>query len=169
MAKIKTLTGNPADFPLPIKVHELDGTEAEIILTFKGRTLRDWHPIAVKQMTDDANNLLAAENAQQEARESSEAGANGAESAADEEAKRKPRKKSEKLKPMEFDPAAVEETMKTGLKRSTDVIRLLANGWDLDIEFSDANIELLCTTYPGVHQTAWAEYDRRIRGNRLGN
>jgi hypothetical protein len=53
--------------------------------------------------------------------------------------------------------------------QTTEIIREVATGWDLDDEFTDANIAQLCSRFPGVHQKLWQAYDARIRGDRLGN
>lgn len=152
--KIKTLSGAPADFHIPITVQELDGSEAEIIFTCKGRTLKDWHPVFVQQLTDDANNMIEAAETQEAAKTASETKKKG---------EAKPQKR------LEFNAAELEEAVQKGLSRAIEIIRKVAGGWDLEDEFSDANLEALTSRYPGVHQALWAKYDERIRGNRLGN
>lgn len=162
MAKIKTLSGAPADFHLPITVKELDGTENEIIFKMKGRTLREWHPVATKRMTEDANNIIAAA----EEREAAEAKLKAAsESQADAQEDDAPKK----LSRIEYDEDAANDVIQKGLGRATEIIMEVASGWDLDDEFSDENLATLCSRYPGVHQQIWEKYNERVRGNRLGN
>lgn len=158
MAKIKSLSGNPADFHVPVVMKELDGkTDAEFIFTCKGRTLRDWHPMAVKRMADDANAMLDAAEAQKAAEEKD----------AEETAPAKKTKaKSARIKVTEAD---ANKAIDEGLKRMVEIVRAVATGWDLDDEFSDENIEQACSMYPGIHQELWRKYDERIRGNRSGN
>lgn len=162
MAKVKSLVGNPADFHLPITMQELDGTDAEFVFTCKGRTLRDWHPLSVKRMTADANAMLDAV----EAREAAEA--KNDEPAVDDVPKPKSKAKA-KTKRIEVTDAQLQESVDKGLARTTEIIREVASGWDLDDEFNDENIGLMCSRYPGVHQRLWEQYDARVRGNRLGN
>lgn len=161
--KIKSLSGNPADFHLPITARDLDGTEVEVIFTFKGRTLRDWHPLATKRLTDDANHMIAAA----EEREDVEKQVQITESDADPaEGTTKRKKKSKRI---DFDEAKANESISSNLRRAVEIIREVATGWDLDDEFTDENLESLCSRYPGIHQEAWGKYNERVRGNRLGN
>lgn len=160
MAKIKSLVGNPPDFHLPITMQELDGSDAEFIFKCKGRTLRDWHPIAVKRMTADANAMLEAAEAR------AAADAKSDEPATDSAPKVKSKAKTKRL---EVTDAQMQEAVEKGLAGTTEIIREVACGWDLDDEFTDENIALMCSRYPGVHQRLWGQYDARIRGNRLGN
>ena len=162
MAKIKTLSGAPADFHIPITVHELDGSEAEIIFTLKGRTLRDWHPMAVKRMTEDANMMIDAAEERDKLTEAMGDGDGG------EDAQPK-RKKAAKTKRLEFKEQEAQDVLQKGLARSAEIVLEVAVGWDLEDEFNAENLKVLCSRYPGVHQQLWEKYDARIRGNRLGN
>ena len=160
MAKIKSLSGAPEDFHIPITVRELDGTESEIIFTFKGRTLREWHPMAVKRMTEDANAMIDAA----EEREKLE----GKAADTPDDAEEKPKRKT-KAKRLEYKEDEMAAAVQKGLARAADILNSIAVGWDLEDEFNAENLQLLCSRYPGVHQSAWEKYDARIRGNRLGN
>lgn len=161
--KIKSLSGNPADFHLPIIARALDGTEMEVIFTFKGRTLKDWHPIATKRMTDDANHMIAATEEREDLGKQIQIAETDAEPA---EGAPKRKKKSKRI---EFDESKANEAIDRNLRRSVEIIREVAAGWDLDDDFTDENLESLCSRYPGIHQEAWGKYDSRVRGNRLGN
>lgn len=161
--KIKSLTGNPADFHLPITARDLDGTEVEVIFTFKGRTLRDWHPVATKRMTDDANRMISASEEREDLEKQiqiAETDAEPAEGAT---------KRKKKTKRIDFDESKANEAIDTNLRRSVEIIREVASGWDLDDDFTDENLESLCSRFPGIHQEVWGKYDSRVRGNRLGN
>lgn len=160
MAKIKSLSGAPADFHIPITVRELDGSESEIIFAFKGRTLSDWHPMAIKRMTEDANAMIDAA----EEREKLE----GQAADTPDEAEEKPKRKT-KAKRLEYKEDEMTAAVQKGLARSAGILLEIAVGWDLEDEFTAENLQLLCSRYPGVHQQAWEKYDARIRGNRLGN
>lgn len=157
MAKIKSLVGAPPEFHLPVALKDLDGSDAEVIFKCVGRTLRDWHPLAIKRITDDANAMLEVE----EARE-------GPEVKSDEPATAAPKRKT-KAKRFEVSGEELQQSIDKGLVQTTEIIREVADGWDLDDEFTDANIALLCSRFPGVHQKLWQAYDARIRGDRLGN
>lgn len=159
MAKIKTLTGTPPAFDLDITMLELDGSDAEIGFKCLGRTLRDWHPVAVKRITDDANHMIEAAEARETEAAKKEA------PQPEPAAKAKAKAKSKRL---EVNAAEMQEAVEKNLSRSAEIIREVATGWDLDDEFSDENIKLMCATYPGVHQRLWEKYDARIRGDRLG-
>jgi hypothetical protein len=148
--KLKTLSGDPEDFFIPITVVNLSGKELEIIFKCQGRTLKDWHPIFAQQLTDDANNIIDAETAKDEAK-------------AEDDTKKK------KQKRLEFNSAELDEAVNKGLGKTVAIIRKVAVGWDLEDEFSDVKLEELSAKFPGTHQKLWAEYDSRIRGNRLGN
>ncbi|MPS98609.1 MAG: hypothetical protein E2581_08925 [Pseudomonas sp.] len=157
MAKIKSLVGAPPEFHLPIALKDLDGSDAEVIFKCVGRTLRDWHPLAIKRITDDANAMLEVE----EAREALEA-------KSDEPAAAAPKRKTKATR-FEISDEDLQQSIDKGLVQTTEIIREVATGWDLDDEFTDANIALLCSRFPGVHQKLWQAYDARIRGDRLGN
>lgn len=157
MAKIKSLVGAPPEFHLPIALKDLDGSDAEVIFKCVGRTLRDWHPLAIKRITDDANAMLEVE----EARE-------GLEVKSDEPAAAAPKRKA-KAKRFKVSGEELQQSIEKGLVQTTEIIREVATGWDLDDEFTDANIAQLCSRFPGVHQRLWQAYDARIRGDRLGN
>lgn len=161
MAKIKSLSGAPADFHIPVTVHELDGTGAEIIFTFKGRTLRDWHPMALKRMTEDANMMIDAAEEREKLAEATVGEAEAEEGQA--------KRKKTKHKRLEYKEKEAHDVMQKGLARSAEIIQEVAIGWDLEDEFNEDNLKTLCARYPGVHQRAWEKYDARIRGNRLGN
>lgn len=158
MAKIKSLVGAPPEFHLPIALKDLDGSDAEVIFKCVGRTLRDWHPLAIKRITDDANAMLEVE----EARE-------GLEAKSDEPAAAAPQKRKTKAKRFEVSDEDLQQSIDKGLVQTTEIIREVATGWDLDDEFTEPNIALLCSRFPGVHQKLWQAYDARIRGDRLGN
>lgn len=164
MAKIKSLVGAPPEFHLPIALKDLDGSDAEVIFKCQGRTLRDWHPLSVKRIADDGNAMAEVADAYAEA----EAAAEKVE--ADQEAAPKPKSRARaKPKRYEVSEEKVQAEIDKGLARTADIIREVATGWDLDDEFTDANIANLCSRFPGVHQKLWQAYDDRIRGDRLGN
>jgi hypothetical protein len=157
MAKIKSLVGAPPEFHLPIALKDLDGSDAEVIFKCQGRTLRDWHPLAIKRITDDANAMLEVEEAR-----------DGLEAKSDEPAAGAPKRKT-KAKRFEVTGEELQQSIDKGLVQTTEIIREVATGWDLDDEFTDANLAQLCSRFPGVHQKLWQAYDARIRGDRLGN
>ncbi|MDR0215616.1 MAG: phage tail assembly chaperone [Comamonas sp.] len=144
MAKLTTLAGAPADFPLEVQVQDLSGAPVDVGFICIGRTLSDWHPIAVHRAADDANHAL---DAAATVKARSDTG-------------------QERLV---INEAEVQEGLDKGFGRMIQIIREASNGWDLADEFSDANIAVLCSKFPGIHQSLWAKYDRRIRGDRLGN
>lgn len=165
MAKIKSLVGAPPEFHLPIALKDLDGSDAEVIFKCVGRTLQDWHPLSVKRLTDDGNAM--AEVAEAYAAEA-EAEAEKVEATEEAGPKRKSRAEA-KSKLHEFSEEKAQAEINKGLARMAEIVREVATGWDLDDEFTDANIALLCSRFPGVHQKLWQAYDARIRGDRLGN
>lgn len=144
MAKLTKLAGAPANFPLEVEVQDLSGSPVEVGFICIGQTLRDWHPVAVRRAADDANHALDA--AATVKAQTDDGG--------------------ERLVVNEADVAA---GLDKGMQRMVAIIREVANGWDLEDEFSDENIAVLCSKFPGVHQLLWVKYDRRIRGDRLGN
>lgn len=147
MAKLTTLAGSPGDFELTVKTKNLQGIDVEIPFTCIGRTLREWHPISLKRMAVDANSAIdAADKAEKPAG-----------------------KKSDKPERVVLDEAKIQSGIDAGMKQMTDVIKEAASGWDLDDEFNDANLDTLCSKFPGIHQDLWRQYDARIRGDRLGN
>jgi len=151
MAKLKTLAGAPANFPLTIETQDLAGNDVEITFTAIGRTLRDWHPIYIKRVTDEANaSIENAEKAQADAE------------AAAGKAKRK-------AKPVAFNEAEVQNNMEKALQTAVGLVREVACGWELDDEFTDDAIKDLISKYPGIQQVAHQKYHDAISGNRAKN
>lgn len=144
MTKLTTLTGAPADFPLEVEVRDLSGVPFDITFICHGRTLRDWHPVAIRRAADDANHALASA----EIVKSKEVSGNDR---------------------LIVDEADVQSSLDKGLERMVSIILEVAQGWDLEDDFNAAGIAQLCSKFPGVHQALWAKYDQRVRGDRLGN
>ncbi|WP_313082550.1 phage tail assembly chaperone [Pulveribacter sp.] len=158
MAKLKTLAGAPANFPLVLTVKNLQGEDDEVELIAIGRTLREWHPMYAKRLTEEANaSMEAAEKAEaQQAEAEASAEAEGA----------KPKKKR---KPLKYDAKEIAQAVEDALQRGVDLIREVATGWALELDFTDENIKNLISQYPGIQQQAHHEYHQRILGNRTKN
>lgn len=150
MAKLINLDEAPENFELTITTKNLKGADVEISFTCRGRTLRDWHPIAIRRMAEDANQSIdAAEKAKD---------GNGP-APADETPRRR----------VVVSDVEVQEGIERGLGQMSEIIGEVAVGWGLSNEYNAANLATLCSKFPGVHQQLWAKYDARIRGDRLGN
>lgn len=155
--KLKTLSSAPANFPLTVTVKDLSGEDVEIGFTAIGRTLREWHPIYIKRLSEEANaSIEALEKADAEA----EAEASKEPDAA------KPKKKR---KPIQYQAAEAEASIETALQRGLALVREFAVGWDLDVEFSDDAIKNLIAQFPSVQQEAHQKYHQAILGNRAKN
>lgn len=50
-----------------------------------------------------------------------------------------------------------------------EAILTVAEGWDLDDEFSEANVRRLVTAYPGAAREVLTRYVRELSGIRQGN
>ena len=148
--KLTTL-GKPANFNLPIKAIDLAGEDVTVIFTGIGRTLRDWMPISLKRTEAEINARLDAEEKAREA-------------IAD-----KPKKPGAKAKRVSLDLKEVEAGQEDALDKAVAKVREFACGWDLEEEFTDANIKELIVMFPGIQGDAWSEYDARIKGNRAKN
>lgn len=149
MAKLINLDEAPENFELTITTKNLKGADVEIPFTCIGRTLRDWHPIAVRRMAEDANQSIdAAEKAKTGDGQTS--------------AEETPRR-------VVVSDTEVQEGIERGLGRMSEIITEVAVGWGLSNEYSADNLAKLCSKFPGVHQQLWERYDARIRGDRLGN
>lgn len=153
MAKLKTLAGNPPDFPFTVTMQNLNGEDIEIGFTGIGRTLVDWMPIFSKRATDEANSTIAAIDEQEEERKKF----------AEQDSK------GEKRKPIKFNKADIDKKMQEGVAKGVALIREVAKGWDLDDEFNDANLAKLIAQFPGAQQKAHEQYHQRILGNRAKN
>lgn len=152
--KLATLS-KPADFPLAITVQELDGSEVQIPFTCIGRTTLDWQPIALARLEKDANALIDQEEKLQAEQEKTAAAA--------------PEDKPKKRQRIKIPHAEIAKTTEKGLAEAVAMVREVAGGWGLEIEFSDENIRKAIALYPGVQAKLWQEYDARIKGNRAKN
>lgn len=158
--KLKTLGGTPADFPVTITVHELDGTEDTFEFTGIGRTTLDWQPIQLSRIEKNVNSLIELEGKLEEEKSKAVADAE-----ANAEAGEKPKKRKRMTVPHKEIAKATEE----GLAKAVEMVREFASGWELEDEFTDENIRRLIARYPSIHEAGWAEYDRRIKGERTKN
>lgn len=164
--KLKTLTGKPADFALTVTSKTLDGVDVEITFTAIGRTLREWHPIYVKRLSEEANaNIEAAETA--EAAEAAEVAA--AEAAAESAPVKDTPKRKKKRKKLEYNATETASKVEDALQRGADLVREFASGWDLELDFTDENIKNLIAQYPGVQQEAHQKYNQTLIGHRAKN
>lgn len=156
--KLTTL-GKPANFNLPIKAIDLAGEDVTVIFTGIGRTLRDWMPISLKRTEAEINARLDAEEKAREAIAAAETP----------EPENKPKKPGAKAKRVSLDLKEVEAGQEEALDKAVAKVREFACGWDLEEEFTDANIKELILMFPGIQGDAWSEYDARIKGNRAKN
>lgn len=152
--KLTTLT-KPADFPLVVKTYALDGSEVTVTFTGIGRTLRDWMPIALKRLEADANERLELEEKRQDLL-----------AAPTQEAEPVKSKKARRIK---LDAADAVKAQEEALDKAVAKLREVAAGWDLEDEFTDANLKELVIRFPGIQGDAWTQYDERIKGHRVKN
>ena len=157
--KLTTLA-KPADFPLEIKTVNLAGEEVTITFTGIGRTLRDWMPVALKRLETEANERLDAEEKRQELM----AGTDKPEAEADAKSS-----KPKKVKRITLNAADAVKGQEEALDKAAAKVREFALGWDLEEEFSDANIKELIVMFPGIQGDGWEQYDARIKGARTKN
>ena len=54
-------------------------------------------------------------------------------------------------------------------KPDVDLIKDMASGWELDDEFNDANIAMLCQNYAGAAFAIFETYLEELRGARAKN
>lgn len=153
--KLKTLGGKPADFTLTVTVKELDGSDIEVDFTGIGRTTLDWQPVQLARLEKDINAMTDAEEKLEAEK------AKAAETDAEE--------KSKKRKRITIPHKEIAKSTEDGLLSGVAMIREIASGWGLDVEFTDENIRALIVSYPGIQSKAWQEYDARIKGNRAKN
>lgn len=151
--QLKTLKGAPPSFPITVTTKDLSGQDVEITFTAIGRTLRDWHPIYMKRLADEANANIAAQEK-----------AKAAVGAADDE-----RADNEPAEPVVYNADEVSANIEDALKRGAALVREVATGWALDVEFADAAITDLIAQYPGVQQVLHQQYHQTIMGHRVKN
>lgn len=167
--KLKTLNGSPAHFPISIEAKNLAGEDVEITFTAIGRTLREWQPIYLKRLTEQANEA-AAEAEKAELKEKAEQEAANEASAAE-----KPKKgkadagAGKKREPMVYNADEIAANIETALLRGAALVREVAVGWELDAEFTDQTITDLIAQFPGVQQALHQRYNEAILGHRVKN
>ena len=151
--QLKTLKGAPPSFPITITTQDLAGQDVEITFTAIGRTLRDWHPIYMKRLADEANASIAA---QEKAKAAVKAAGDAEE---DDEAGT----------PVVFNADEVSANIEDALKRGASLVREVATGWTLDADFTDESITSLISQFPGVQQVLHQQYHQAIMGQRTKN
>ena len=75
----------------------------------------------------------------------------------------------EQAKAAEFDPTQLEKMFTERLGGDAEMAMHIAKGWDLDDEFSVANIAALEDAYPGAITDLVNNYSAKIHGARTKN
>ena len=64
---------------------------------------------------------------------------------------------------------SIEDALKKTRDTNADYIMKVADGWNLDVEFSRANVAQLCDELPGAASAIMNDYRAAIAEGRLGN
>lgn len=173
MAKL-VIGSAPTTFPLPVEVRTPNGP-ATVEFTAKHLLATEWAEMreanteeinaAIKALFDAARAEAEAEYAaaQKKAKKPAKAKADADHSEEEAESEKesailalvKPVKNSV-VKQLVVDKAAA-------------MIAKIATGWDLDDEFGQQALALMCNKYQGAHEAVFAAYNDKLEGRRLGN
>lgn len=148
MAKIK-LGSAPKNFPKLVKFDQLDGTAAEIKITFIYRTRAQF-----SAFIDES--IEAAKAHEREFLQRQKQAASGAD--ADDAATDAPPVSS-----------TTAEIVAASLDRQANYIMKIASGWNLDEEFAFDNVRQMCDECPAASNAITESYRAAIVEGRLGN
>lgn len=155
--RLKTIVAPTGVFPVEVIVRGLDGSEAGAIsFSCIARTQTAWSRERGQQFGKAVARQKAAEAKAKAKAESEDAPA--AEEGAPEQAKA-----------AEFDPTQLEKMVTERLGGEAEMAMHIAKGWDLDDEFSVANIAALEDAYPGAITDLVNNYSAKIHCARQGN
>jgi len=165
---IKRLGSQAPKFTLAVPITLLDGTLAQVNLDCKALRKTEW-----AKLRDDVyrNSLQSAQAALEPAKEEPAADAKPAKGK-----KAAPAPAAEPAAPSFIQEAmdriaerGMEAGVRDGLKNDTKLIMQFAEGWDLEDEFTEANLQALEDEFGGTMVAAVQAYDRAIYQGRLGN
>lgn len=146
MAKIK-LGDRPANFKRVVKVPMLDGSEGDLPVTYKYRTLTEFGTF-IDEWAQHASEQIESERAAREAK----------------------RKKAEERGEAYSEPVLTnEEVRKQQAQANADYLMRILDGWGLDVEFGPEAVLQLCDELPGAVVKIIDGYRLAITEGRLGN
>jgi hypothetical protein len=155
MAKV-VLGKRPKSFTRAVKFTMVDGDEAELSLTFKYRTKREFGALIDGLIASASAPAKPAEDAAQQALDiapDEPAAPAAAPSAAADD--------GQALKLSAF--------LETGIEAQADYILQIAESWDIGVPFDRENVMAFCDEQPAGAKAAMAMYREAITEGRLGN
>ena len=156
--RLKTIVAPTGVFPVEVTVYNPDGSEAGAIsFSCIARTQTAWSRERGQQFAKAVARQKAAE-AKAKAKTEDEDAAAAEDGTVPEQAKA-----------AEFDPTQLEKMFTERLGGDAEMAMHIAKGWDLDDEFSVANIAALEDAYPGAITDLVNNYSAKIHGARQGN
>ena len=153
--RIKSIAAPTGTFPVEVTVTSLSGGSGTITFDCMARTQTAW--------SRERGDLYAKAIARQKAREAkaeastakaASGGEDGAETTAAE---------------AEFDPKQLEKMFSERIAGDAEMVLQVAKGWDLEDDFTLANITALEDTYPGAINDLVNNYSAKIHGARTKN
>lgn len=173
MAKL-IISDAPDSFPLTVEIQTPNGP-ATVEFTARHLLATEWQEMR-EANTEEVNSAVKAmfDTARAEAE---------AEYAAAQKKPKKPAKAKAEAGQSEEDAEAVKEAAilalikpvkesaikKMIVEKASAMIAKIATGWDLDEEFNQASLALMCNKYQGAHGAVFAAYNETLEGLRLGN